>query len=104
MNEPLLTALVTLAGILATAGVSYFLGHRRAITEPAKQLANGYSQLVDDQRLEIKDLRDHVHCLEEKIDKLTSRTTELETEVDRLRKENTKLGRTAEQMRSQLMS
>ena len=106
LSDPtIIIALIALAGTTLTALLSYSLGQRRAIAEPAKLLANGYSGLVDDQRAEIKDLRALVNELEKKIElmrgNLTGRINELETEVGRLREENNKLGLAAEQMRVQ---
>jgi len=102
-----------IAAAIIAALCSYALGQRKAIAEPAKMLANGYSSLVDDQREEIDALRDSLAELETKIGKLTNgnellqeqlddmaaRIVELETEVERLRTENNVLGKTAEQMR-----
>lgn len=91
-----ITALIALTGTMLTALLSYSLGRRKSIAEPAKLLANGYSSLVDDQRSEIKDLRTLVNELEAKIElvtkNLTGRINELEAEVSRLREENTRLG------------
>jgi len=108
LSDPsVIVALIALAGTLLTALISYSLGRRKSIAEPAKLLANGYSSLVDDQRSEINDLRALVDELEAKIElvtkNLTGRINELETEVSRLREENTRLGLAAEQMRVQLI-
>jgi len=108
-SDPIvITALIALAGTLVTALLSYTLGRRKSIAEPAKLLANGYSNLVSDQRSEINDLRTLVDELEVKIElvtkNLTGRINELETEVHRLREENASLGLAAEQMRVQLLS
>ena len=97
-----ITALIALAGTVFAAIVSFILGQRKSVAESAKLLANGYSSLVDDQREEIKVLRELTVNLQAQVVIMMGRIDVLETEVKRLRIENGQLGRAAEQMRTQL--
>jgi len=132
IETAVIVAIITFAGGGIAAGVTYLLGLRKAVAEPAKLLANGYSKFSDDLQSQIATQRERIDELQRQIDMLSanmrglteensylrerlatadarilaleSEAVRQQKEITRLRTENRKLGEAAEQMRCQLLA